>query len=159
MTDAERALTRHFVRHFLDVGFMTSDGSEGVRRALLGAMSAVVTIGLFLPRLIGLQQASAIMMLGDKIDAERAERMGMIYKQFDNNAFEEESMKIADQLSEMPTRGLWLTKQALNRSMGNDMAAQLQLEDQLQLQAASTKDYNEGVAAFIEKRKPKFTGE
>jgi hypothetical protein len=52
MTDAERALTRHFVRHFLDVGFMTSAGSEGVLRALLGLMSAVVTTGLFLPRVM-----------------------------------------------------------------------------------------------------------
>jgi len=53
MTDAERALTRHFIGYFLDVGFMTSEGSDGVRRALLGAMSAVITIGLFLPRLMG----------------------------------------------------------------------------------------------------------
>ena len=52
MTDADRALTRHFVRHFLDVGFMTSEGSDGVRRALLGVMSAVITIGLFLPRVM-----------------------------------------------------------------------------------------------------------
>ena len=53
MTAAERALTRHFIGYFLDVGFMTSEGSDGVRRALLGAMSAVITIGLFLPRLMG----------------------------------------------------------------------------------------------------------
>ena len=53
MTDADRALTRHFVGYFLDVGFMTSEGSDGVRRALLGAMSAVIAIGLFLPRLMG----------------------------------------------------------------------------------------------------------
>ena len=52
LTPAEAALTRHFVRHFLDVGFMTSEGSDGVRRALLGAMSAVITIGLFLPRVM-----------------------------------------------------------------------------------------------------------
>ena len=57
MTDAERALTRHFIGYFLDVGFMTSEGSDGVRRALLGAMSAVITIGLFLPRLMGRKYA------------------------------------------------------------------------------------------------------
>ena len=53
MTGADRALTRHFVRYFLDAGFMTTEASDGVRRALLGAMSAAITIGLFLPRLMG----------------------------------------------------------------------------------------------------------
>ena len=75
MTDAERALTRHFVHHFLDVGFMTSDGSDGVRRALLGAMSAVITIGLFLPRLMlgkyagirGIPEVYVAMVIGDTV--------------------------------------------------------------------------------------------
>jgi hypothetical protein len=75
MTDAERALTRHFVHHFLDVGFMTSDGSDGVRRALLGAMSAVITIGLFLPRLMlgkyagirGIPEVYVVMVIGDTL--------------------------------------------------------------------------------------------
>jgi hypothetical protein len=75
MTDAERALTRHFVRHFLDVGFMTSDGSDGVRRALLGVMSAVITIGLFLPRIMlvkyagirGIPEVYVATMIGDTL--------------------------------------------------------------------------------------------
>src|SRR4029079_17759691 len=70
----------------------------------------------FLPRLIGWQKASAIMMLADKISAEEAERTGMIYKLFTDETFADESMKIANTLSQMPTQGLALTKKALNYS-------------------------------------------
>ena len=62
----------------------------------------------FLPRLIGWQKASALMMLGDKVPAEEAERMGMIYKVFPDETFAEESMKIANTLAQMPTKGLAL---------------------------------------------------
>src|ERR1044072_2461828 len=110
----------------------------------------------FLPRLIGFQKASALMMLGDKISAEDAEQMGMIYKVFEDNIFEAESKKIADILSKMPTRGLWFTKKALNESFQNNFYQQLQLEDALQQQAAISKDFNEGVTAFIQKRKAHF---
>jgi 2-(1,2-epoxy-1,2-dihydrophenyl)acetyl-CoA isomerase len=112
-----------------------------------------------LPRLIGWQKASAIMMLGDKIIAEDAERMGMIYKVFNDESFAEESLKIADTISKMPTRGLAFTKQALNFSLHNTFEEQLQDEDLLQQRAASTYDYKEGVQAFLEKRKANFRGE
>lgn len=113
----------------------------------------------FLPRLIGFQKASAIMMLGDKISAKDAEGMGMIYKYFDDDIFGDQSFKIAEILSQMPTLGLANTKAALNRSLQNNLADQLALEDKLQFQSAHTKDYKEGIAAFTEKRKPNFTGE
>ncbi|MBV9964002.1 MAG: enoyl-CoA hydratase/isomerase family protein [Parafilimonas sp.] len=113
----------------------------------------------FLPRLIGLQKAGAIMMLGDKIFADEAARLGMIYKVFHDDTFEEESKKIATTLSQMPTRGIWLTKQALNKSFKNSLKKQLALEDELQQQAAATNDFKEGVQSFLEKRLPNFKGE
>ena len=111
-----------------------------------------------LPRLIGCQKASALMMLGDKVGAEEAERLGMIYKFFEDEIFGEESFKIAVKLSQMPTKGLALTKAALNVSFHNNFEDQLKLEDELQFNAANTADYKEGVTAFIEKRLPVFTG-
>ncbi len=111
-----------------------------------------------LPRLIGFQKASAIMMLGDKITAAEAERLGMIYKVFEEQLFAQESVAIATSLAQLPTRALAYTKKALNASMHNTLQEQLREEDRLQLKAAHTQDYNEGIAAFIEKRPPVFKG-
>ncbi len=113
----------------------------------------------FLPRLIGWQKASAIMMLADKVSAEEAERMGMLYKVFPDDSFWEETNKVASTLAQMPTRGLALTKQALNQSTMNGFEDQLHDEELLQQKAGATADYKEGVQAFLEKRKPNFIGE
>ena len=113
----------------------------------------------FLPRFVGWQKASALMMLGDKVTAEEAERMGMIYKYFSNDTFEEEAGKIALTLASMPTKGLAFTKQLLNKSFQHTYQEQLQQEEIFQQQAGGTKDYKEGVEAFLQKRKPNFTGE
>jgi 2-(1,2-epoxy-1,2-dihydrophenyl)acetyl-CoA isomerase len=113
----------------------------------------------FLPRLIGFQKASAIMMLGDKISAQEAEKAGMIYKFFNDTTFSEEAKKIAYALAELPTKALAYTKLALNKSMGNTFEQQLITEDELQQKAALTKDFTEGVVSFLEKRKAKFIGE
>jgi 2-(1,2-epoxy-1,2-dihydrophenyl)acetyl-CoA isomerase len=112
-----------------------------------------------LPRLIGWQKASALMMMGDKVSAAEAEQMGMLYKVFDDDSFTAESRKIATTLSRMPTRGLAYTKQALHASALNNLDQQLALEDKLQYAAAHTNDYREGISAFLEKRMPVFTGE
>jgi 2-(1,2-epoxy-1,2-dihydrophenyl)acetyl-CoA isomerase len=111
-----------------------------------------------LPRLIGWQRASALMMTGDKVSANDALQMGMLYKVFDDAAFETESKKIAETLAQMPTQGLALTKQALNQSFTNSWQQQLIVEDELQQAAAKTYDYNEGINAFLEKRKQIFKG-
>lgn len=113
----------------------------------------------FLPRLIGFQKASALAMLGDKVTAEEAERMNMIYKWFPDAEFEAQSFSIAHTLSNLPTRGLALTKQAFNNSLINNWEDQLHDEELLQERAGRTHDYKEGVQAFLEKRKPVFKGE
>jgi 2-(1,2-epoxy-1,2-dihydrophenyl)acetyl-CoA isomerase len=112
-----------------------------------------------LPRLIGWQKATSLMMLAETVSAHDAERMGMIYKVFDDAMFADESLKIAYALAQMPTRALALTKQALQRSPNNTFEGQLTSEQQLQAAACNTKDFSEGVKAFVEKRKPAFSGE
>ena len=112
----------------------------------------------FLPRLVGFQRASALMMLGEKVSAKDAENMGMIYKALPADEFEAEVEKTANKLAKMPTVGLAYTKKALNQSMQNNLSSQLSLEEQLQTKAGGTKDYEEGVQAFLEKRKPNFIG-
>lgn len=112
----------------------------------------------FLPRLIGFQKASALMMLGDKVSAQEAFEIGMIYKFYPVALFEEEVRKLASTLANMPTKALGLTKRLLNESMGNNLEQQLALESKLQIESAESYDYNEGVTAFVEKRAPMFKG-
>lgn len=112
----------------------------------------------FLPRLVGFQKASALMMMGDNIDAIEAERLGMIYKYFPADTFETESKKVAQYLAKMPTRAFAYTKLALNQSFQNGLTQQLSLEEKYQTTCGKTADFEEGVAAFLEKRKPVFIG-
>lgn len=112
----------------------------------------------FLPRLIGLPRATALMMLGEKITATQAAEMGMIYACFADDVFVSQAGELAAKLAAMPTQGLAFTKQLLNQSLSNTLEAQLSTEGVYQQKAAMTEDYSEGVAAFLEKRKPRFTG-
>ncbi len=111
-----------------------------------------------LPRMIGLQKAMGLMLLSEKISATEAEKLGLIWKVFPNEIFETESQKMVETLAEMPTRGLAMTKKLLNKTFSNSFKKQLALEDEMQTAAGQTADYQEGVAAFLGKRKPVFVG-
>ena len=133
--------TSYFLQAFSQIGLIPDSGGT-----------------FHLPRLIGFQRASALMMLGEKVSATDAEHMGMIYKVIPDEEWDEYIPALAKKLSEMPTQGLALTKQALNRSLENNLDQQLSIEEKLQTAAGQTEDYNEGVKAFLEKRKPTFKG-
>jgi 2-(1,2-epoxy-1,2-dihydrophenyl)acetyl-CoA isomerase len=111
-----------------------------------------------LPRLVGMQKALALMITGEKVGAKQAESMNMIYKSIEDDLFEEEVKKLAIGLANMPTKGIGLTKRALNQSWDNTLQEQLNLEELLQTEAGKTEDFKEGVSAFLEKRKPVFNG-
>ncbi|MBK7231818.1 MAG: enoyl-CoA hydratase/isomerase family protein [Saprospiraceae bacterium] len=110
----------------------------------------------FLPRLIGMQKSMGHLLLGNKISATDAEKMGMIYAVVKDDLFETEVLSIAMQLCQLPSLSLQYTKMALTQSMGNDLENQTQLEDELKCLAGESDDYLEGVSAFLEKRKPIF---
>jgi 2-(1,2-epoxy-1,2-dihydrophenyl)acetyl-CoA isomerase len=111
-----------------------------------------------LPRLVGLQKAMALTMLGDRIPAREAESMGMIYKALPDEEFEEKTSQILEKLAGMPTYGLALTKKALYLGLQQGLEEQLKTETQLQILASESEDYHEGVEAFLQKRKPNFKG-
>jgi 2-(1,2-epoxy-1,2-dihydrophenyl)acetyl-CoA isomerase len=113
----------------------------------------------FLPRLIGLQRASALMLTGDKVSAAEAVQMGMIYRAYPDETFDQEVAALVQKLAALPTKGLAYTKQLLNGTFGNNLPQQLRAEADYQLRAGHTTDYREGVAAFLEKRQPTFTGQ
>jgi 2-(1,2-epoxy-1,2-dihydrophenyl)acetyl-CoA isomerase len=112
----------------------------------------------YLPRMIGMQNAAALMMTGDRVTADRARELGLIYDVAPAEKLMENTTELAQKLALMPTKGIGLTKRSLNESMSNSFDEQLNLEQKLQKEASESYDYNEGVSAFLEKRKPNFKG-
>ncbi|WP_042883507.1 enoyl-CoA hydratase-related protein [Cupriavidus necator] len=112
----------------------------------------------FLPRYAGEMRARALAILAEKVDAEEAHRIGLVWKLYDDDALQDEASKLARHLATMPTMAYGLIKEALNQSFDNDLAAQLEVEATLQSRASRSEDCREGVAAFVEKRKPQFKG-
>ena len=112
----------------------------------------------FLPRLVGTARALGLALLGDKLSAEQAEAWGLIWKCVDDTELASTTDALVAQLARAPTGGLAAIKRALNASAGNTLEAQLDLERDLQRTLGYSADYREGVAAFLEKRPPRFTG-
>ncbi len=130
-----------FIQSFANIGLIPDSGGT-----------------FFLPRLVGMQRATAMMFLSEKITATKALEYGMIYQMHSSELLSDNTLELATKLASMPTKGFGLTKRALNKSLASNLQEQLNLEEVLQAEAAKTSDNKEGIAAFLEKRKPVFTG-
>jgi 2-(1,2-epoxy-1,2-dihydrophenyl)acetyl-CoA isomerase len=135
------ARSANFIQSFACIGLIPDSGGTWV-----------------LPRLIGEARARGLALLAEPLSAEKAESWGLIWKCVDDTSLVAEAQKLCEHFASAPTQGLALIKRALNASANNTLDAQLDLERDLQREAALTPDYAEGVRAFMEKRNPNFTG-
>ena len=135
------AKSAKFIQSFINIGLIPDTGGT-----------------YYLPRIIGRQKATGLMFSGEKISSEDAEKIGMIYKSVEDEKGYEAAFNFAKKLSIMPTKSIGLVKELINKSYENNLIDQLNLEKELQAVAASSKDYKEGVNAFLEKRSPNYIG-
>ncbi len=135
------ARSASFLQPFCNIGLVPDSGGTFV-----------------LPRALGLPRAMGLALLGEKLPAERAAEWGLIWEAVDDDRLMDRARELAAKLAAGPTRGYAAIKQAMHASLGNSLEAQLDLERDLQRDLGFSADYREGVAAFLEKRKPVFTG-
>lgn len=135
------AKSAYFLQAFCHIGLVPDAGST-----------------YFLPRLVGPGKAMGMAMLGDKIPAEDAEAMGLIWKSYPDNELMPAATALAQKMASGPTKGYALIKKAMNASLSNDLPAQLAIERDFQQLAGQTDDFKEGVTAFMEKRAANFQG-
>jgi len=133
--------TASFIQAFSKIGLIPDSGGT-----------------FFLPRIVGYHLAAALMFTGDKLSAEDALKHGLVYKLFNPESLMSEAHKFAENIAQMPTAAIAQTKKLLNKSFTSDLSEQLKQEGNEQVIAAKSYDYNEGVTAFLEKRKPVFKG-
>lgn len=131
----------YFLQAFVNVGLVPDGGASWL-----------------LPRLVGLPQANRMMMLGERISGEEAERIGLIYKSVADEALMGEARALAERLANGPTRALGEMKRTIRRGLQSDFASTLQMEANGQRIAADSADAHEGIAAFLQKRKAEFRG-
>lgn len=136
------AESANFIQSFINIGLIPDSGGTHT-----------------LPRMVGMQRAFGQMILAPKVSAKEAEAQGMIWKSVPDADLMNEASALATRLAAMPTKAIALTKEALNRAQHNTLDAQLDVENELQTIAGRSHDYNEGVQAFLEKRKPVYKGE
>jgi len=135
------ARSASFIQAFSKIGLMPDSGGT-----------------YFLPRLVGTARAMGLALLGDKLPAEEAERLGLIWKCVDDAKLMDEAATIAAALGAGPTKAFGAIKEALYASPHNTLDAQLNFERDVQRELGRTDDYREGVSAFMDKRAPKFQG-
>ena len=135
------ARSANFVQAFARIGLVPDSGGTWM-----------------LPRLVGQARARGLALLADPLPAEKAEAWGLIWRAVDDDALMAEAEKLCAHFAAAPTFGLGLIKRALDAAEDNSLSAQLDLERDLQREAGASPDYQEGIRAFLEKRKPVFTG-
>ncbi len=135
------ARSASFVQAFAKIGLVPDAGSTWM-----------------LPRLVGEGRARALALLGERLDAEAAQRAGLVWEVHDDDALLPAARRLAAQLAERPTRALALIKEAFDGTMECGLEQQLEREASLQTLAGRTEDFREGVAAFLERRAPHFRG-
>lgn len=135
------AQSGYFLQAFVNIGLVPDGGSSWM-----------------LPRLIGSARATRMMMLGEKVSGEEAERVGLIYKCVEDDALEAEAKTLADRLAAGPTIAFGEMKRAIRRGLEADFASALRAEAEAQRVAGNSKDAIEGGAAFLQKRTPAFSG-